>query len=293
MAEIKNSENISQENIAPENIKDDKNFPQEILTNIKEHKIAPRPKWQFLFRNYFLWTIGFLALFFGAVSISLIIFMLRYNEWSFYRRLGGGPFEFMLLVVPIFWIISLAIFLILVYFNFKNTKRGYRFRPFLIIAAAVALSVILGFGFSALGMGKRIDDTLGRRAPLYDSVINPRLRFWSSPEAGRLSGLLVYQESDSDFILVDNNNAEWLVNYSESGDERLQEAKKQGLVDDETLLIAAGQPVRFLGEVIGDHEFKAREMVPFHPGREFFSRFKKGHESGAKDRIPKKSPPLN
>ncbi len=270
--EIKNSEIISEGEII-----EDKNLSQEILSNIKEHKIAPRPRWQFLFRNYFLWTIGFLALFFGAVSISLIIFMLRYNEWSSYSRLGGGPLDFLLLVVPIFWIISLAIFVILVYFNFKKTKHGYRFKPLLIVSGAIAISVILGFAFFSLGMGQRIDAVLGRRAPLYDSLINPGMRFWSNPEAGRLSGLLVYQESEGNFILVDNNNIEWHVNYIESNDEKLAEAKKNGMIDDETLIIAAGQPVRFIGEITAEKEFKAKEMVPFHPGREFFYRFEKGH----------------
>ncbi|MHB8903628.1 MAG: hypothetical protein ACYC40_00800 [Patescibacteria group bacterium] len=261
-----------------EEIKNEKNISQEILTNIKEHKIAPRPRWQFLFKNYFIWTIGFLALFFGAVSISLIIFMLRYNEWSSYSRLGGGPIEFLLLVVPIFWIISLVIFVILIYFNFKKTKHGYRYNHLLIIAAAIILSIILGFGFSALGMGQKIDAMLGRRAPLYDSLINPRLRFWSNPVAGRLSGLVVSKDADDNFVVVDNNNVEWHVNYVESDDEKLAEAKKTGASDDEIYNVVVGRPVRFLGEVAGAQEFKAKELIPFHPGREFFYRLEKGRD---------------
>jgi heme/copper-type cytochrome/quinol oxidase subunit 2 len=280
MEEIKNNDIPNGEVI------EDKNLSEEILSNIKDNKIAPRPRWQFLFRNYFLWTIGFLALFFGAVSISLIIFMLRYNEWSSYSRLGGGPLEFLLLVVPLFWIISLVIFVVLVYFNFKKTKHGYRFQPFLIVAGAILISVIMGCAFFLFGIGQRIDAVLGRNAPLYDSVINPRMRFWSNPEAGRLSGLLVYQESEGNFILVDNNNIEWRVNYIEGDDEKLVEAKKNGMVDDETLIIAAGQPVRFLGEVTAEKEFKAKEMIPFHPGRQFFYRFESGHPGPGKNMMP-------
>ena len=258
---------------------EDKNLSQEILTNIKEHKIAPRPKWQFLFKNYFIWTIGFLALFFGAVSISLIIFMLRYNEWSSYSRLDSGPIESLLLVVPIFWIISLAVFVILVYFNFKKTKHGYRYNHLLIIGGAIILSIILGFGFSALGMGQKIDAILGRRAPLYDSLINPRLRFWSKPGAGRLSGLVVSKNTDDDFVVVDNNNVEWQINYVESNDEKLAEAKKNGAAsDDEIYNVVVGRPVRFLGTETGAQEFKAKELIPFHPGREFFYRLEKGRD---------------
>lgn len=280
MEEIKKEKNISNisQKIFKEEVMEDKNLSQEILTNIKEHKIAPRPKWQFLFRNYFLWTIGFLALFFGAVSISLIIFMLRYNEWSSYSRLGGGPIEFLLLVVPIFWIISLVIFVILVYLNFKKTKHGYRFRPLLILAGAISLSVIFGFGFFALGMGQKIDAMLGRRAPLYDSLINPRLRFWSNPVAGRLSGLVVSKDADDNFVVVDNNNVEWQVNYVESDDEKLTEAKKTNVGDDEIYNVVVGRPVRFLGEETGAQEFKAKELIPFHPGREFFYRLEKGRD---------------
>ena len=257
-------------------MENDNNLSEEILTNIKEHKITPRPKWQFIFKSYFVWTVGFLALFFGAISISLIIFMLRYNEWSSYRHIGAGPLEFLLLVVPIFWIICLLIFVVLIYFNFKQTKHGYRYKPLFIVASAVALSVILGYGFFSLGLGQKIDAILGRRAPLYDSVINPRLRFWSNPAAGRLSGLIVSQESDSNYILVDDNNVEWRVNYIEANDEKLLEAKKAGVSDDDTS-IAVGRPARFLGEKTGDKEFKAKELVSFHPGREFFYRFENGH----------------
>lgn len=261
-------------------------FSQEILTNIREHKMSPRPRWQFLFKNIVLWVIGFLALFFGAISISLIIFMLRYNEWAFYSRMGAGPTEFLLLVVPIFWILCLLIFVVLVYFNFKKTKHGYRYRPLLIISGAVGISIILGFGFNALGMGQRIDAILGRRAPLYDSVINPRLRFWSNPESGRLSGLIVSQESEGNYIVVDNNNVEWSVVYVEEEDEKLNEAKKQGNIDEEIYTVAVGRPARFVGEKTAEKEFKAKELVPFHPGREFFQRFEKGHGS----QINKKNP---
>ena len=271
----------------------DKNFPQEILDNIKDHKISPRPRWQFIFKNYFIWTIGVLSLFFGAVSISLIIFMLRYNEWPTYQRIGAGPVEFLLLVVPIFWIISLAIFVILIYFNFKNTKHGYRYRSFLVVISAVSLSVILGCGFFALGLGERIDMLLGRRAPLYDTLINPRLRFWSNPDAGRLSGLVISEEGNHNYILVDNKNKEWTVNYSPEDDKKLIEAKAgaklggaisatksflDGGTDlDESLTIAIGRPARFIGKKVDDKDFAAQEIVPFHSGHDFFYRFENGH----------------
>lgn len=289
------------------NMENEKNFTQEILDNIKEHKISPRPRWQFIFKNYFIWTIGFLALFFGAVSISLIIFMLRYNEWLTYSRIGAGPIEFLLLVVPIFWILSLAIFIILVYFNFKNTKHGYRYKPLLIIFGAIIFSIILGCGFFALGMGESIDAILGRRAPLYDSLINPCLRFWSNAEAGRLSGLVVSEESQNTFILVDNNNDEWIVNYIPEDDKKIIEAKlgvnlgkaliaADSIVDggkdlDETAVIVVGHPVRFLGNKTADKEFKAKEIVPFHSGRNFFYRFEKGHVPRANKEAPSNEVP--
>lgn len=286
--EVKNSPIISKEEII-----EDKNLSEEILTNIKDHKITPRPRWQFLFKNYFIWTIGFLALFFGAVSISLIIFMLRYNEWSSYSRLNSGPIESLLLVVPIFWIISLLIFVILVYFNFKKTKHGYRYRPLLVVAVAIVISIILGLGFSVLGMGQKIDALLGRRAPLYDSIINPRLRFWSNPDAGRLSGLVVSEDLKDNFIVVDNNNIEWQVNYVESNDEKLMEAKKKGVSDDELSSIAVGRPVRFLGKKSGDKKFIAKEIIAFHSGRDFFYRFEKGHAPHANKNMPGYKPEQN
>lgn len=263
---------LKKENSPQEIIEDEKLFSQEVLDNIKTHKISPRPRWQFLFKNYFIWAIGFLALFFGAISISLIIFMLRYNGWVYFSRSGGGPLEFLLLVMPIFWISSLIVFVVLIYFNFKNTKHGYRYSHWLIVLGAIVLSIILGFGFFALGMGQRVDALLGRSAPLYDSVINPRLRFWSNPEVGRLSGLVVSKNTADSFLVVDNNNVAWEVSYVEEEDKKLMEAKELGLVDDEIYNITVGQPAIFLGEKTAEQEFKAEELVPFFPGREFFHR---------------------
>jgi uncharacterized membrane protein len=241
----------------------DNKFDQEIFDKIKGKKIAPIPKWQFLFRNYVVWAFGLFSLILGAIAVSLILFMSSHDNLDFYRRAGGQPLEFLFLVIPIFWIVCLAVFIALVYYNIKHTRKGYRYSPAVIFLVVVGISVFLGGIFHILGLGEPIDDILGRRAPFYDRIINPRMHFWSNPETGRLMGLILAQTEEGKYTLVDQNRQEWSVLTA-------------GVKMDGEAEMKIGQPARLFGETITDHTFKAAEILPFGPGREFMNRFRPG-----------------
>lgn len=236
-------------------------FDQKLLDQIKDKKISPKPKWAFAAKNYVIWLIGLLSLLLGSLSVSLAMHMLRFNDWSSSERIHKGAPEYLLLAIPFFWIICLIVFTVLVYYNFKNTKKGYRYSSALIILAAVAGSILLGNAFYFTGLGQKIDDALSERAPFYDRIINPRVRFWSNPEEGRLAGLIVKQTGEDNFIIIDLSKHEWLV-YAQGA--------KQPPED----MIIIGKPARFLGQKLSDNEFKAEEILPMmRSGRRFFNRF--------------------
>lgn len=234
-------------------------FDQVLLDKIKEEKISPRPRWQFLAKNYVLWFFGGLSLLLGSLAMALIIYMVQSDDWRLYARPGHNPVESILLLVPFFWIICLGLFLVVIYYEFKKTKKGYRYPAWAIILAAVGASIILGGIFYALGLSQKIDDILGRRAPFYEQVINPRLRFWSDPSEGRLSGMVKTRVADNHFILVDMDRSEWDLLLE------LQNEKFQSI-------IRVGEPARFVGQQNSANQFTATEVMPLTPGREFFNR---------------------
>jgi uncharacterized membrane protein len=239
----------------------DEKFGQELLEKIKTKHLEPKPKWQFLLKNYTIWTTGILSLILGAVSMSLIFYMLRYNEINVYKRLGGQLWGKLLLIIPIFWIICLIIFILIVLYNFKHTKTGYRHSLTTIMTAIISASIILGGIMYGLGMGKIIDDVLGRHAPFYDRLINPQIDFWSQPESGRLTGIIVEKINEEEYRLIDKNRVEWQVS-----------TKK--IESEIKINIALNRPARFLGEIEEDHKFIAFQILPtMPPGNRFYNRF--------------------
>lgn len=237
----------------------DKNFGEEVLHKIKDENIQPKPKWQFLLKNYVIWGVGVFSLFFGAISMSLIFFMLRYNNWDVYTRAGSEFWEILFLVIPVFWIVCLIIFTVIVWYNIKHTKTGYRYSPALILLAVVISSVVLGGIFFAVGVDEKIDDVLGRQAPFYNQIINPHIDFWSHPDKGRLTGLIVSQIDVDKYKLVDQEKSEWQV--------LTQNAKKNLEAE-----LKVGRPARFLGVVQSDHVFEVKEILSMKPGEGFLRR---------------------
>lgn len=237
----------------------DKNFDSELLAKIKTEKICPRARWIFVLRNFLLWFAGILSIVFSALAISVIFSIARFSDMALFKRAGGGFLESILIIMPIFWLIFLVIFIVLVYFNLKKTKNGYRYAPWLIVLSSVLLSCILGCLFYFIGVGEKFDDLLGSRAPFYEQM-NPHVRFWSNPQNGRLSGLVLSKIDDNHFLVESIDKEEWNVDGANA-------------TFNQSAVIEVGRPMRAMGQVIGERQFAAHEFLPVFVGKEFFKRF--------------------
>lgn len=252
---------------------------QEVFDRIKAEHIVPKPRWQFLVRNYAIWTAGFFALLFGAISVALTLNMILHNDLAVLPRFGNRQLELLLLAIPFFWLICLAVFIVLIYINVKHTKKGYRYSLPMILLFTILANLVLGGSFYLLGLGEKVDDLLSRHAPFYDQVIDPRVRFWSNPVEGRLSGLIIAVNNGDEYRLVDLKREEWLV---------FTKGAKKG-PGAELLL---NQPARFIGHMTADHGFSAEEILSVRSGRGFFNRF--GPNSAPPPALPMfLSPPQN
>jgi len=236
---------------------DDKDFGENFLHQIKEKHILPKPKWQFLLKNFVIWSLGFFSLILGAASMSLIFYMIGNEDVGAYGRAGSNLLEALSFIIPFFWVICLAIFALAVYFYVKHTKKGYKYSTKKIILIIIGASLILGAIFNAIGLDRVIDDVLGERAPFYDQVINPRLKYWSDTENGRLTGLVISQISPLEYGLIDRQGEDWVT---------LLPAEE---TDD---IMVVGRPVMLVGAKIDNHKFMIKEILPVGPGRGFFKR---------------------
>lgn len=244
-------------NLSTEDKNISNSFAGRLLDKIKEKKLSPKPRWQFLLKNYTVYIAGILALLIGAVAVSVIIYLVRFNDWNFYYHTDKSFWEFLLLTAPYFWLLFLGLFIFIVYYNFKHTQKGYRYPNWLLVGASISLSIILGVAFFRMGLGEKIDDALGRRAPFYGHILNPQIDFWSHPEEGRLFGLIIGKGEEESLILLDRELEEWAVYL----DMPIREKEYSSV----------RQPVRLIGREMGDNSFMAEKIfVGCRSGKGFF-----------------------
>lgn len=242
------------------------NFGEKLLGTIKERHILPKPKWQFLLKDYMIWAIGAVALLIGAIATCLVIYMLDADDLDIYKKIDNGLSEFILLAIPFFWLLIFAVFTGVVYYDFKKTKKGYRFTAPVVLSAVVISSILLGGAGYVFGMGKKIDDILGQKAPFYSQLINPRLNMWQKPEKGRLAGLVVSDPGIDRLIIVDRSGKEWILIISD--------------VRTIKFPIRKGLPLRAMGDKISENEFRAYELFPVGPGNGFYQKLRPGAHGG-------------
>jgi len=224
-----------------------KNISQEILEKIKEKKISPKPKWQFLFKDYFIWTIAGIFLIIGSLSAAVIIYMINNNDWDLYQQASNSLLGFIFATLPYLWIISLIVFIFIADYNFKQTKTGYRYQISKVILFSILLSLVLGFFFYNFGLAKTIEHIF-EDVPFYKKVMEPRHRVWMQTEKGLISGQIVSVQNENKFILKDLNGKIWEISCCRdvSFKERLKE----------------GMRIRIFGQSKEGNIFEAFKVMP-------------------------------
>ncbi len=239
----------------------DKNdFGRKLLEKIKEKKLAPKSRWHFLLKRYVIWGIGIISLAIGALAFSVIIYVLKYNDWDIYDQLTDSFLSFVFLTLPYFWLLFLILFIYIVYYDLRHTKKGYRYSLPIVLAISVGSSMILGALFFEVGLGQAIDDILGQNMPMYERFINRHIGLWAEPENGRLSGLIISKLSEDEIIILSQERMKW-------------DALLNGAEFPEGFKIIVGRPIRLLGEKIDDRVFRAIKVLPVGPGRSFLMRY--------------------
>ncbi len=230
-------------------------FDSSILNQIKEQHIKPRAKWIFILKDVSIWSLGILSLFLGAIAVSIIIYFIKNSDWDLYDEMSGSLLEYLLLAMPYFWLIFLAVFIFVVNYDLKHTRSGYRVSLLFVFSSSVFASVFLGVIFYNVGMGQALDDVLGENVAFYDRVINPMMGMWNQPERGRLAGLVEAKINDGQYQLIDMGRQEWLIDISN--------AKLP--MDFE---VEIGRPVRLLGKIDGVNFFTVTRLLSHDgPGR--------------------------
>ncbi len=233
----------------------DNDFDKKIVTKIKEEKISPKPAWYFSFKDDVFWVLGIVLLSMGAGVISIMIYLFKYNSWDLQVETHKSFWEFFIATLPYFWIILLILFIIVLYYNFKQVKDFYRYSIWRIVFFILTISLIFGALFYSLGWGEKMDNVLGSNAPLYDTVINRHLSFWFKPDEGRLIGIVSSKSEDNTFEIIDPQGTVWQILSSNHVDPSV---------------IRLNRPVDLIGEVLLGQHFHAKIVRSIKAGRCFF-----------------------
>ncbi len=212
---------------------------EKILDRIKEDKIRQRPKWFFSVKSILVWTTLILAISFGSVIFSLVIF------WFLNGILFGIK---SILFTSFIWFFLLIIILYFSYYNFSNTERGYKY-PFLKVVAFIFFcSLLMGYLIYKFNGSSIIDDSIHENIRAYQSLDRSTKDNWIRPEEGFIAGNIIEIINEKEFILRDFNSKEWLV-------------KNNG----ENILIT--EEVRIIGKKVTEDVFEACEVFPWLPPR--------------------------
>lgn len=210
-------------------------FAKRVLDRIEGEGLSPRPRWEFIFKNYVFWTLGALAIALGALAFAAGLFEVENAGWQYFAATHGDFFTFFLQAAPFLWVVALGLFLVIGYANIRRTKRGYRYPLAFIALGAVLTSLTLGTALYAAGFGEEIEEGIGDHPPIYRPIILEERGWWLSPEQGLLGGtVLSFSTSTGMFLLRDFSGHTWTVDARE-------------VKPSETVRLTSGTVVRMVG----------------------------------------------
>ncbi|EKE25420.1 MAG: hypothetical protein ACD_5C00167G0002 [uncultured bacterium] len=222
---------------------------EDIIGKIKCDRITPVPKWHFLLKGYSLWVLFSTSVILGSLSFSVIMHIIKSGDLYIVNHLQGGWILSAVMLLPVFWLISLLFFAILAFINWKCTKRGYCTRRRWLVLGSVVISIFFGGIFYLFGLGKKTDNAMSKALPFYDEYKHKARRdLWQHPEKGFLTGKIIDIDEETEKLLVrDEDGKEWIVN-------------DRDIKWENTQLEERGKIIKVMGTRNGPAEFEAVEI---------------------------------
>lgn len=221
-----------------------------ILDTIQKEHIEPKPRWQFLLKDWVVWALALLSVILGSHAFGILLFKLSRNGFEFIAP-QHSKFSYYIETIPYIWIVLLIIFIAVVWYNVRHTKKGYKYQTVTILFGAILASMILGTLLYVNGTSKRFDDDLTKRFPKLQERIDGHAQFWNNPDEGRLMGRITEITPERTFML-DAFGQEWEV---------INTNPASSFLPQENLF------VHVTGEKINETQFEAEQIAPVAPPR--------------------------
>ncbi|MBT4209380.1 MAG: hypothetical protein HOE19_00445 [Candidatus Komeilibacteria bacterium] len=224
----------------------EKNISEQILDKIKD--VKPKPRWQFLLKDYIIWLAASLALIISSLAFAVVLYMMIDNDWDIYSNISNSLLEFVFLTLPYFWLLFLGAFILIAYYYFRHTKKGYKFSLSKIFLVSLAINIFIGAFLYNAGVGQAIDGIVAQRVPFYKELINRRQHIWSRVDDGLLGGVVVGIE-DEHLSLEDMEGNIWIIQHFNTTTPNF-------------INLQIGDHVRMIGQKIDSQNFKMYRIMP-------------------------------
>ncbi|MFA5052329.1 MAG: hypothetical protein WC544_04720 [Patescibacteria group bacterium] len=232
------------------------NLSQNILEKIKQEKVKPIPRWEFLLKDWVIWTGFGVSVLIGSVAYCVALFMLTTQDWDLYRYVGSNPIIDALSGLPYIWLVALILFMSLAYYNFRHTQSGYRYRTYGIVLMGIGASIVIGSILHVSGFGDYVDNALASNLPMYRQLTPDRQSTWTQPEKGLLAGKIIGLNSADIYAvsIKDFRGQMWVINVQEA-------------VIDPRATITDGEYIKIIGRKIDSYQFIASQIMPWQMSR--------------------------
>lgn len=222
---------------------------ENLIEKIRKGKYKPLPRWHFSLKNLIALLMFLFAIGFGSLAFSIILFAIQQIDFNLVQHMSHSWIEFVLVLVPFFWIACLVILLFISFFSFRKLKKGYKFKTLVLIGYCTALSISFGTIFFISGGAKWLENCFADKINMYEGVMDKKIKIWSAPEKGNLSGT-VETVDDSTLTLIDFNLRKWTVDFHDA-----DIITFRGIV--------AGEKIKIIGMMTSHDSFVAEKIRPW------------------------------
>ena len=222
---------------------------QAVLTKIKTTGLCPRSRFWYQLSNSLMW-VGFIAtILLGALAVSVLILAGLHGWYGLYELIGMSWAGHVLFRLTLVWPLVFVATLGLALYNFRCTKRGYRWSLWQVASVVLGLSVTLGFLLHVFGAGFTADRWLAEKMPMYPGQDRIEYGLWHQPAAGRIVGMVVGSSTSEQVTLETIDGELWTITT-------------EHLLSEENELLRAGKKVHVVGTTTSVNTLQSCAVIP-------------------------------
>jgi hypothetical protein len=228
--------------------------PDLILDEIEKRKVVPIPRWHFLLRRSVFWVLAAISVITGSISIATAIYVFVDHDFvvdhaNINRFLDQQPLvEDIIVSIPYMWIVALLLFVLVAYYGFRHTRKGYRYPTLRVIGGSVLLSLLLSGLLNLFDVGHIIHRYLIENVKAYGRLVYTNEQRWSQVKKGWLGGKVIREDKAMhQLIVMDYKKRIWTVDIGAT-------SVKPGT------LMLPGKYIKITGTKTGNQAFQATSI---------------------------------